>query len=379
MDEYARHQKIWRVLYALAHRFICRKFALRHEDLHVDGPCLVIPNHVTTWDPLLVAMSLREKQVYFVASEHIFRWGAVTKLLNWLVAPIARRKGSTGADTVKAILRHLKAGHSVCLFAEGECTWDGKTGPVFPATGKLAKRCGASLVTYRLEGGYLSLPRWSKKVRRGRMFGHPVGIYPPEVLADMSADEVSAVIDRDLYEDAWARQAEDPAHYRGKRIAEGLEKALYLCPGCHRIGTLRTGDDRLFCDCGMETRYLDTGFFDPPEPFPSVAEWDAWQAEQLRARAFDHGEALFSDGGMTLIRVAADHGEEAAGTGELTQYEDRLVFAGTHFPLDAVSGMAMVQAHLLMFSFQGDYYQIRAENGANLRKYLAVWKQKTGG
>ena len=73
MDDYQRHQKIWKVLYALANRWICRSFNLTHEDLRVEGPVLLIPNHVCAWDPLLVAMSLREKQVYYVASEHLFR------------------------------------------------------------------------------------------------------------------------------------------------------------------------------------------------------------------------------------------------------------------------------------------------------------------
>ena len=62
---YERHVKTWRVLYAIAHGYICRKFNLVHEDLNVDGPVLIIPNHVTNWDPLLVAMSLKKKHVYY--------------------------------------------------------------------------------------------------------------------------------------------------------------------------------------------------------------------------------------------------------------------------------------------------------------------------
>ena len=96
MNTYKRHQKAWRILYSLCHRWICRKFNLTYEDLQVDGPVLLIPNHVCAWDPLLVAMSLREKQIYYVASEHLFRLGVLTRLLNWLVAPIPRRKASSG-------------------------------------------------------------------------------------------------------------------------------------------------------------------------------------------------------------------------------------------------------------------------------------------
>ncbi|MBQ5977808.1 MAG: 1-acyl-sn-glycerol-3-phosphate acyltransferase [Oscillospiraceae bacterium] len=376
MDSYTRHQKIWRILYALTNRWICRKFNMRHEDLDLEGPVLLIPNHVSAWDPLLVAMSLRKKQVYYVASEHIFRLGPVTRLLNWLVAPIPRRKASSGADTVKACLRHLREGHSVCLFAEGEQSWDGLTQPIFPATGKLARSSGATLVTYRLEGGYLSLPRWAKGVRRGSVYGHPVHVYPPEQLRRMSPAEIDESIQRDIAENAWARQRVRPVSYKGKRRAEGLEKALYLCPRCHQIGTLKTRGDRLFCSCGLSLRYEETGFFEPAEPFATIADWDAWQRSALKSMDKPAGDLLFSDTDMTLSRISAGHKEETLGSSELRQYADRLCCGDYTFMLAEISSMAMVQANLLLLSYREKYYQIRSEKGANLRKYLELWKEK---
>ena len=109
MDEYAFHLKVWRILHALCSRWIRRKFNMRFEPLRVEGPVLLVPNHVNAWDPLLVAMSLRDKHVYFVASEHLFRLGFLSRVIEKLVAPIPRRKASTGTDTVKACLRHLRA------------------------------------------------------------------------------------------------------------------------------------------------------------------------------------------------------------------------------------------------------------------------------
>ena len=249
MDTWQRHQRVFHLIEITMNRPLSRKFNMTHEDLHVDGPILLIPNHACAWDPLLVATSLRDKHVYYVASEHLFRLGLVSNVIDYLVALIPRRKASTGMDTVKACLRHLKAGHSVCLFAEGEQCWAGQNNPIFPATGKLAKSSGATLVTYRLEGAYLSLPRWGKGIRRGRVYGHPVGIYPPEELQTMTAQEVNDLITRDIREDAWERQRQDPVPYRGKNRAEGMERAVFLCPRCRRIGTLRTKGNRIFCSC----------------------------------------------------------------------------------------------------------------------------------
>nr|MCR5089394.1 1-acyl-sn-glycerol-3-phosphate acyltransferase [Oscillospiraceae bacterium] len=377
MDKiYERHQRTWRVLYAMAHRSICGVFRLTHDDLRIDGPCLIIPNHVSAWDPLLVAMSLREKQAYYVASEHIFRQGLLTSLLDWLVAPIPRKKGASGTDTVKACLRHLKNGHSVCLFAEGEQCWDGRSGHIFPATGKLARVSSATLVTFRIEGAYLSQPRWGKHIRRGRVHVGPVHIYPPEQLKSMTPEQINAVIETDIHEDAWERQKREPVKYQGKRPAEGLEKALYLCPGCRRVGTLKTEKDRLFCSCGLSVVYTDRGSFAPENPFANLAEWEDWQRGTLRLRGFEHGEHLFSDRGIRLSRLLPGHREEIAETGDLIQYEDRIICGEHVFPLAEIRDMAMVQASWLLFSCHDEYWQIRSEGKVNLRKYLEIWKDR---
>ncbi len=376
MEEYARHQKIWRMLYGPLSLWICRKFHMTHEDLRVDGPVLLVPNHVNAWDPLLIAMSLKEKQVYFVASEHLFRLGFVSRALQWLVGPIPRRKAASGTDTVKACLRQLRAGHSICLFAEGEQCWDGRNNPIFPATGKLAKSSGATLVTYRLEGAYLSKPRWARGVRRGRVHGHPVNIYPPETLKGMSAAEVNAAIERDCFEDAWERQRQWHQPYRGKRLAEGLERAMYLCPRCRGIGTLRTKGDRIFCCCGFSLQYTAEGFFSPAEPFETIADWESWQREALRTRNFPtQGEGLFSDRDMLLTKIGSGHEEAELGRGTLIQYEDRLCCAGHDFSLSEIRSMAPVQSYLLLFSYRDEYYQLRSDSGANLRKYMEIWRE----
>ena len=376
MDPYRRHVWIYRFLSVLVRPVLRAKFNLSGEKLQADGPFLLVSNHVTGWDPLLVGVCLGGIQAYFVASEHIFRLGLLTKVLHWLLAPIPRRKASTGMDTVKACLRHLHAGHSVCLFAEGEQCWDGRTGPIFPATGKLAKSSGAALVTFRLEGGYLSLPRWGKHICRGAVHGHPVGVYSPEELKKLSPQEINALIERDIAEDAWERQRQRPVRYRGRRRAEGMERALYACPGCRRIGTLRTDRDRVFCPCGFERRYTEYGFFEPREPFETLADWDLWQRELLRARDFAHeGDLLFQDEGLELKRIHTDHREELLTLGTLRQFEDRLVCEGQRFPLPEIRSMAMVQAHLLLFSSGGNYYQLRSSTGVNLRKYLEIWKE----
>ncbi|MBE7005240.1 MAG: 1-acyl-sn-glycerol-3-phosphate acyltransferase [Ruminococcaceae bacterium] len=378
MNDHAHYLRLWRILIRLVRFWLIPKFRLDAEPIRAEGPILLVSNHVTAWDPLLIGMALGDRQAYYVASEHIFRQGFVSRALQWLVAPIPRRKGAASLETVRDCLKHLRAGHSVVLFAEGEQSWDGRSVPAVKGTGSLARSGGATLVTYRLEGGYLSLPRWGRGLRRGHVRGRVVGVYPPETLKGMRAGEVNALIDRDIREDAWERQRENPDVYRGRHPAEYLERMLYLCPGCRRIGTLHSRGDRLRCACGLDLRFTETGCFDPAEPFPTPAEWEDWQREKLYALDFVRDAAdgaLFRDEGLALSRINAEHRQKELNRGALTLYADRLVCAEHSFALSDISDMAMTQHDRLLFTVGDAYYQIRSRSVANLRKYLELWKR----
>lgn len=369
-----KRYKRWKFLYWLAHGFLTRLFHLEAERLNPIGPCLIIANHVTNWDPLLLAMSFPDTPIRFVASEHIFRHGIISKLLAWLVAPIPRKKAASGADTVMSVLRALKAGDTVCIFAEGDATWDGLTHPVFPATGKLARMAGVPLLTYRIEGGYLSFPRWAAGLRRGKVWGRQIGFYKPEELKKQKGPEITEMIDRDLQEDAFARQRLEHVHYRGKNRAEDIERGFFICPKCGKLGAVRGLGDYVYCSCGLRLFYTEEGFFDPPDPVETVAEWAVLQRQTLEKLCSEAKEVLFSDHNLRLREITNGHRERTIGKGILTLRPDVLEIAGRRFMLSEIDSMAMVKAHILLFSVGDSYFEIRADAGQCLRKYLMAWQ-----
>lgn len=380
MDEYERHQKLWQFFQHFRF-FIIRAFRLDCESIQAEGPILLVSNHVTACDPLLIGTALGKKQAYFVASDHVLRMGAAGRFIQWCFGPIPRRKGASALLTIKDCLRHFRAGHSICIFAEGEQSWDGGTIPVVEGTGSLAKAAGVTLVTYRLEGGYLSLPRWGRGLRRGRVRGRITGVYPPDVLASLSKEEINRLMNEGIRENAWERQKTENIRFRGRHPAERLEKCLYLCPACRGVGTLYSRGDRFACRCGFQVRYTDAGFFQPADPFPTIAEWDGWQKEQMRLYAFARAAGngpLFSDPDVSLTKIdEKNRPERIAGKTEILQYTDRIVCGGRVFPLNEIRDMAMTQADRLLFSASDGYYEIRG--GVSLRKYLEIWSSSLNG
>ena len=378
MEEKTRHEKFWAVAQIVDKPLLSWLYGLEAEPIFYEGPALIIANHSNDLDPLILAACFPKNQMYFVASEHIFRLGIVSKVLAYLVAPIPRKKASSGADTVKACLRALKAGNSVALMAEGEATWDGVSIDAFSATGKLAKSSGASLITVKITGGYLSNPRWSHTNRRGKVYARPVHIYSPLELEEMSAEEVLEAINHDIYEDCWQRQRDYAVRFVGKDRAEDIERAVYICPTCKSVGTIVSSGNTFCCTaCHTGSSVTEYGTFADGFTFSNISEWDKWQKEQIRNRTFEtsDSEIYFRDFGVTLKRIGPGHKEEVIGENlKLCQYEDRLTCGVCTFYLSKISNMSIVQAKRLLFSYEKNYYEIKVESKTSVRKYLEFWE-----
>lgn len=364
------HVLVWRVFRPPVTAWVRRKFNFAPEVYRGEGPYLILCNHNTDWDPILLAAALPE-QTYFVASEHIFRWGLIARLIRFLVDPIARLKGTTAGDTALTVVRRLKAGANVAIFAEGNRSFNGLTGPILPSTGKLARSCGASLITYRMEGGYFTSPRWcGKHLRRGRMTGKIMHVLSHDQLRAMTADQVNELIRADLFEDAYATQRRERVPFQGKRLAEGLERVLCLCPKCGGLDTMASHDDTLSCGCGFSVKYDTYGFIRGEDaPFDNITDWDAWQKEKLLERLPAEGP-IFSDGDMVLAEVLPGHRDRPMGRGTMTLYPDRLECCGHVFGLAGLEGFALHGAQSVSLTCQGHDYEITSEKVRCTRKYM---------
>ena len=368
------YQRMWTLIRPLA-IFLSRLiFGFRAVEGDPQGPFFLVCNHLTDWDPVLVGSAFR-KQMYFVASEHILRHGLISRILNYIFAPIARQKGGNAAGTVKGILRALRDGGNVALFPEGNRSWDGLTGAIPPATGKLAKSSGATLVTYRLRGGYLSSPRWAGgSIRKGRMSGRIVGVYPPEELKKMTAQEVNSLICRDLAEDAWEQQEKEPVRYRGKKPAEHLENYLFLCPECGKAHCLQSKGDIFRCTaCGAKARYTDFGFLEGDFRFQTVREWAVWQEEKLKELIAKAGNGpIFSDDGLDLLEVTTAKRGNKLAVGRVTLYADRLELpGGIVLPTEQIGGLSIRGSSVLFIgTTEGKVYQLIPRGVCNTEKYV---------
>lgn len=388
MKKYRRHKRFWNIIRPIAipilksiYKFSCEVY----PDLK--GPYLVLANHNTDLDPGLVALSFPQ-QMYFVASEHVYRAGFASKVLRYVFEPIAKRKGTSDTVTVMKSIRALREGKNVCLFPEGQKSFNGRTGEIHLATGKLVKASKASLITYKLEGGYFTTPRWGYGIRKGKMHGSIVNIYNPETLEKLSAEEITDIIIKDLYEDAYEKQKENPIAYKGKNLAKGLEHSICVCQSCKKIDTLSSIKDKVFCnECGFSTTLDKYGYFAENSKFKTVAEWDDFQQEELKKFVEDKKSSnqtfLFENTDSTLKSVKADHQEENLGTGTFSMFTDKFVFKtiqdGKENTIELlhkdIVDISMYGKQGLVFSDnQGNYYDLTSDKVRNVRKFIFCFK-----
>ena len=378
MEERKRHELIWSIARPLA--VVASKVIFNYSaDVYRgDGPYLVLSNHNAELDPLLVSCSF-PRPLYFVASEHLMRKGRVSDFLRWSTRIITRQKGGNASSTVRSIVRNLQEGNNVCLFPEGNRSWDGVTAPMTPSTGKMARMSGAKLITYRMDGVYFSNPRWSGgSIRRGRAKGHIVGVYEPEYLKSLTPKAVQELIETDIHENAYERQKTVRTKFTGRKLAENLETLLFMCPNCSSEGSMRSSGNYFFCEkCGVRHRYTPEGFFVGDDIiFDTVLDWNIWQNGKIEEKCRAHSnEPVFTDTDMLLYKVQTGESSQFISAGELTLYRDRLLLPdGSVIFLNELKGMSVMGPQQLHFSTADTNYVVKSTKIRCVVKYLSACK-----
>ena len=372
-----KHEFAYKFMTPLVKAFLKVKFGYKWETpTDLPDNYIVLSNHVTDYDPLLVGVSF-PNQMYFVASEHITRWGIAYKLLKQFFKPIIRYKGTVATATVMEILRKARAGESVALFAEGVRTWDGVTCPILPSTAKMIKTAGCGLVTYKITGGHFVSPGWRDHgTARGPLHGAPVNIYTKEQLKAMSVDEVYKIICDDLHEDAYERQLSAPRTYRGKGRAEGLHNLLFTCPECGMRNTFTEHDDTVTCDvCGLQFRYNEQCMLEGVR-FRTIKEFADWQKTRVAADAAA-GEIYEVD--MATLSTIENHEAAVVASGAASISNDVLKCDGVELPLADISDMGIHGRHALVFNVKGTYYELIPADEFSIQQFLLYFncvKQK---
>ena len=240
----------------------------------------------------------------------------------------------------------------------------------------LVRASGAPLVTYCFEGGYCTSPRWGRGLRRGKMRGHVTGIYSADQIRAMSDETLRSVIDSGIREDAFLRQHQEHVAYHGKHMMDQAEVLLFLCPQCHRTGTLRGSNRQVSCPCGFSVTFDECMLPSDPSPFPDLCAWDEWQTSAFAEMIAENKVREIHDDQekLLLFEIQPDNTMHLASQGGISMNRHEMVIGSMHFSLSEVTDIALLQNRKAAFSCQDRYYELQSPSPLCLRKYRLLWQ-----
>jgi 1-acyl-sn-glycerol-3-phosphate acyltransferase len=191
-------------------RIVCRVFGVAvlrirvfgREHVPAEGGVLVVSNHQSHLDPILVGLGF-DRRLNYVARDTLFGFAPFRWLINSLDAIPIDREG-IGLGGLKESLRRLKDGEMLLIFPEGTRTRDGSVGQLKPGFLALARRAKVPLLPVAVDGAFDSYPRKNLLPRPALIH---VRICQPLCPAQMSSMDDAALLAEVDQRIRWAHEA----------------------------------------------------------------------------------------------------------------------------------------------------------------------------
>ena len=140
------------------------------ENVPTDRGFILCSNHVTMFDPILVAVRVKP-QCFFMAKEELFKNRFVSLIIRGLGAfPVSRGKGDT--EAVDKAVSYVKEGKVVAIFPEGTRSKDGHLQKLKSGAVVIAAQTGGGLQPCVIKMGEKKGLRRPVVIRYGQFITH---------------------------------------------------------------------------------------------------------------------------------------------------------------------------------------------------------------
>lgn len=157
---------------------------VNHRSVPRKGPVILVSNHCSNLDPVLVVVSMR-RPIYHLGKHTLFKNWASRFFFGTLGGqiPVDRERGGNLA-AVDAALRVLETGRALGIYPEGRRSPDGKLHRGRTGVARLALMSGAPVYPVAVEGTHRIWPKGKKLpklFRRTRVLVGSPRVYPKDV------------------------------------------------------------------------------------------------------------------------------------------------------------------------------------------------------
>lgn len=380
-----RHKVVTNILRPFVHLYCRFKYGARIRKFNdpKKRPYLIIYNHQTAFDQFFVGLSFKQP-VYYVASEDLFSNGFISKLINFLVAPIPIKKSTTDVRAVIDSKKVAKEGGTIAIAPEGNRTFSGETGYIKPAIAPFVKALGLPLAIYTIDGGFGVHPRWSDVIRKGKMECYVSKVIEPEEYNSYDNDTLYNLICSELYHNE-NKLDECFVH---KKSAEYLERAMYFCPDCGFSEWKSKGEIITCQKCGKRVKYLSTKELigiDCTFPYRFISDWYNAQCDYVintDLSNFDN-TPIYQDFVTSYSQVIPYKKKiKLAKNATLSMFADKYTIHNETYDLslffDEITAVSVLGRNKLNIYVGSDIFQIKTKNKRfNALKYMNIYYHAT--
>jgi 1-acyl-sn-glycerol-3-phosphate acyltransferase len=157
-----------------------------------EGPVLVVSNHISQIDPMVLGIAARPRRSHYMAKAELFRVPLLGGTIHRLGAfPVER--GGADRRALRTAKEVLRRGDLLLMFPEGTRYTDGRLRPGLPGAGSLGLEPGVTVVPAAIWGSH-------RMLRRVRVvFGAPLDLSdvaqgPRSARSRTAADRMMAAI-----------------------------------------------------------------------------------------------------------------------------------------------------------------------------------------
>lgn len=322
-------------------------------------PAIILCNHGSFIDFIYSAAIVGRFKPNFIVARLYF----YDKYLGWLIRTLGGFPKSMFAldpESTRNCMSVLKNNGILAMMPEARLSTTGRFEDIQPSTYSFIKKSAVPVYTVKFNGDYFADPKWGKGFRRGSVVEAELDIlYTGDEIKALSVEEIQSGIEQRLYynEFEWLKTRPD-IKYRSRRMAEGLENILTICPVCNKKHTITTKKDKVYCEhCGyltsVDNRYAFTGDF----KFNNLTEWYDWQKSVIENEISENDnyaltslvELRLPSGGKGLTRFG--------GKGECSLTREGLTYKGSKDGEEVELKFSIEKVYRLLFG-AGENFEI---------------------
>jgi 1-acyl-sn-glycerol-3-phosphate acyltransferase len=163
------------------------------EHVPAEGPLLIVGNHDSYWDPVVIGLAaIRRRQIRALSKSSLWKVKGLNRILDGMgQIPIVRGSGDAGA--LDRAITELRAGSCIGIFPEGTRSL-GRTLRPRSGLGRLAAAVPEATIVPVAVTGSTDIPRFPKRPRLHVRFLAPAeGLRPGESPSDLAVRIVAEV------------------------------------------------------------------------------------------------------------------------------------------------------------------------------------------